>query len=187
MKWMQIARASTIAAACALMAVPVGAKPGQTLAQFETWSAQRPLLRGVARTKDETSGWPAFDLSTADHGVAWHFHAATNGAIVRSEELGIASGPGDPGTTPISHAGTGYGFTFFRSFYGSEIARDFLAAPRIAVVADPQSHVTTTFYRGNRFGYEVSGGFVTIATLRVMAQDLAQMRTCIAHPGTCNE
>ena len=182
-----IAALCLIVAACIVTTVPVRATPGQRLTEFHAWAAQRTLLRGLVRTTDELSGRPAFDLLTADHGIAWHFHATTGAGRIESEYLGIGSGGGDPGSTPIRHDGSGYGLIFLRSLYGTAIAADFLASSRIASITDRESHVVTTFYRGQRFGYEAASGFLTIATLPHMARDLAQLRTCAAHPGSCNE
>jgi hypothetical protein len=163
------------------------ALPGQSLAQFRGWTASRVPLRGLNAATDEMSGLPAFDLLTSDHGIVWHFHAATDGRTVRSEALGVGEGIAEPGTTPIRHDGVGYGFLFFRSLYGDAVASDFLTSQRVASVTDGRSRVSTSFYRGKRFGYEVAAGTITIASRSRVDADLALARKCNAAPDSCNE
>jgi hypothetical protein len=175
--------------AAALVPAAARALPGQTVVQFTTWAAQRPLLRGIQRGTDEMSGWPSFSLLTADHGVAWSVTVHADGTAIRAESLGVSDAGGAPGSEPVRHDGAGYGFTFFRSLYGNGnvIANDFRTAHLAASFTDPASKGTTQFYRGALYGYQTSSGYVTVETLRAFAQDLAEMRRCTARPGDCTE
>ena len=134
------------------------------------------------------SGLPQFRLQTADRGIAWTFDAATDArGTIRSERLAVSDAGGAAGSAPISHSGSGYGYVFFRSLYGEAIARDYHASHRVASFSDSTNHTVTSFYRGVRYGYTASAGFLTIETLSAMMQDVAQMRVCTAHPERCGD
>ncbi len=173
----------------ALNALPihVSALPGQSIAQFNVWSAQRPLLRGLQRTTDEMSGWPSFTLITADHGIAWRFIAHTNRRSVVSESLAVSAVGGEPGTEPIRQDGSGYGFTFLTSFYSAAVADDYRGAGRVATFTDSATKAVTVYSRGRRYGYVSAGGSLSIETFAEFSADLAQMRICTAHPERCSE
>jgi hypothetical protein len=81
--------------------------------------------------------------------------------------------------------GSGYGFVFFQAVYGRAVADDFRKSRRVASLRE--RHATTIFYRGNRYGYASSSGFVRIETLAVLAADIALERRCSADPAACSE
>jgi hypothetical protein len=173
----------------ALAGIPLcaAALPGQTLGAFATWRAHQPLLRGMTRSTDELSGRPAFNLLTADHGIAWSVAVATDGTAIASETLGVSTAGGEPGSEPVRQSGSGYGFTFFRSLYGAAIADDFRSAKRSAQFTDPANKTVTTYLRGRRYGYTISGGYITLSTFAAYDAAVALMRRCTARPESCGE
>lgn len=180
----------TLACTVALLfgsTVNAAALPGQTLAQFLTWSNGVHLLHGVARYTDELSGQPAFKLDTADHGIDWHFVAYSLQGRIYEESLRVGQDAG--GALPVRHNGSGYGFTFFRSLYGPAVASDFRSSHLLGTVTDATSRPPTpeAFYRGSRFGYEVIGDGILVVDLARLVPDLRQARTCAAHPERCSE
>jgi hypothetical protein len=176
-----------IAVFCAFAPLSASALPGQSIEQFNAWSAQRPLLRGLQRTTDEMSGWPSFTLLTADHGIAWRFSAHTDRRSIVSEMLAVSTTGGDPGSEPIRQRGNGYGMTFLRSLYGAAVAGDYRGAARVASFSDATTKAVTVYYRGLRYGYVTSGGSLSLETFAAFNADLAQMRRCSAHPERCSE
>jgi hypothetical protein len=177
------AAALAMAVAAASATTAADALPGQSIAGFKQWSAGKPTLRGLAPTKDEMSGRPAFELTMSDHGVAWYFHASTNGSVVLIETLSV----GTNGTTTneaIRHDGRGYGFTFWKALYGAEVAADFLAATPVFSIPAAAGQTATTYYRGKRYGYITAGG-LTVETPAHLAADVAEEKTCAAHPRAC--
>ena len=163
------------------------ALPGQSIDGFKTWSAHQKLLRGIEQKTDEMSGWPRFELLTADHGISWNVTVQTDNINIRSEALGVSTAGGAPGSEPIRKDGSGYGFGFFRSLYGPAIAADYKAAKQVAFFKDPTNGTTATYYRGKLYGYDVTNGYLTLETMRAMTQDIAQMKRCAATPANCDE
>jgi hypothetical protein len=180
---------SGLVCAIAVASIPLAATavPGQTLAQFTAWKAQQPLLRGMTRTTDEMSGRPDFSLLTADHGIAWSMNVKTDGATVTSETLAVSTPGGEPGSEPIHPSGAGYGFSFFRSLYGAALADDLRNAKPAASFIDPTNKSTTTFVRGQRFGYTIASGYITVSTFAAFDAAVALMRRCAARPESCSE
>jgi hypothetical protein len=177
------AAAVAMAVAAASAATTADALPGQSIAGFERWSAGKATLRGIARAKDEMSGLPAFDLRMSDHGIAWIFHASSDGRFVRSETLSIGSN-GTATNEEIRHDGRGYGFTFWKALYGADVAADFRAAAPVFSSRPAAGQTPTTYYRGKRYGY-VAAGTLTVETLAVFAADVAQAKKCAARASDC--
>jgi hypothetical protein len=185
-------RAAFIALCAFLVTLaPASALPGQTLPAFRVWARGIVLLRGIQPYTDELSGQPAFQLTQSDHGINWHFTAWSLRGQIYQEYLGVGEGTGTPGSLRIRHDGTGYGFVFFKSLYGSGVASDFLAAKLVGTAVDRSVRPANTqsFYRGSRFGYELgtNGGGVSVVALFRLPGDLAQARRCDARPERCSE
>jgi hypothetical protein len=178
--------ASTSLALVTFCAVPAAAIPSQSLSQFDAWAKTRPLLAGIARRRDELSGFPAFSVDTSDHGIAWRFDATSDGVTIRREMLAVGSVGKPPGSAAILHDGSGYGYVFFASLYGPAVAHDFLAAKQTAAIVDPANKTVSRFFLGKRFGYSTSGGIV-VETHAAFQIDLAQAKKCARAPQDCSE
>jgi hypothetical protein len=165
---------------------PTLAIPNQTIPEFKAWAKTRPLLATIAPRRDEMSGFPAFAVDTADHGVDWTFYATTDGKHIVRERLAVGEPGSTNGASAIRHDGQGYGLTFFRAVYGNAIAQDYLAAKLVASVTDPTDKVTTRFYRGKRFGYAAST-MIVVETYSAFDIDLALARKCSKSPQDCSE
>jgi hypothetical protein len=174
---------AAIAAAVIYTAIPARAfaLPGQTIAQFTAWAAQRPALQHLQRSRNIVTGLPEFGLVTTSLSYLVH----TDGRRIELENIGVGAGRGEPGTALFRRDGTGSGFAFFRSLYGPAVARDYRTARRVATLTAAQSGATKTFYRGKLYGYAVSGGFLTLETFASFERDLAQSRRCFAGTEGC--
>jgi hypothetical protein len=168
------------------LAGPAAALPGQSLSAFTSWAANKTVLAGISRYTGELSGRPAFRLLTADHGIAWQFIALSTGSTIRSEYLGVSQVGKAPGSQPIRHDGRGYGFAFFASLYGRDVAGDYRAARLVATIKDPTNGQVTRYYRGRRYGYAEANG-LSLKTFAAFATDLALARRCAKSPQDCNE
>jgi hypothetical protein len=179
--------------ACIALALVVAAPsaaaafPGLSLSDFKDWAAQKKVLAGMVRVRDELSGQPSFRLLTSDHGIAWRFTAQSDGKQIVREYLAVSAVGKEPGTAPIAHDGAGYGFTFFKALYGSGTASDFKAARLVATVLDRSDNTSSRYYRGALFGYTATRGTLTIATLPVFARDVALAQRCAKAPDSCSE
>jgi hypothetical protein len=171
------------AALAAVPASPARAVPAQSVAAFTAWSQSKPVLRGLKKSIDEMSARPAYNLTMSDHGIAWTFDAIVSAGTIAREALTVGS-DGTATGDAIRHDGSGYGYTFWKSLYGSAVAADFRSSHAVFATRDSVNHTATTYYRGARFGY-VSAGGLTIETPTEFAEDLAQARTCAAHPDRC--
>jgi hypothetical protein len=176
---------AAIAAAVTYTAFPARASalPGQTIAQFTAWAAQRPQLRQMQRISDVLSGFPAFRLVT----LSLSFVVRTDGRRVVFENLGVGEGHDEPGTQLIRRDGTGYGYAYLRSLYGPVVAGDYRTARRVAAFTFPPHDATIAFYRGKLYGYSVSGAFVTLETFAALALDIEQNRRCLATLDNCRQ
>lgn len=184
----RVARGACIGVAFVIAAQSAAvAEPGQSIGDFKAWAAQRKALAGIARTRDELSGQPSFSVRTSDHGITWRFAAQTDGKSVVREYLAVSAVGKDPGTAPIAHDGSGYGFTFFSALYGPDVAADFKGAKLVATIVDPTNRTTSRYYRGGFFGYTVARGTLTIADHAVFARDVALAQRCAKSPQSCSE
>jgi hypothetical protein len=179
-------RAALTLALALCCAAPASAIPGQTLSQFQAWAKTRTLLAGIERKRDELSGFPAFSVDTSDHGIAWRFYATSDGGTIRREMLAVGNPGKPPGSAAVSHDGNGYGYAFFASLYGPEIARDFEAAKQVASIVDPTNKTVGRFFVGKRFGY-ITNGSVVVEMHAAFQIDLAQAKKCARTPRNCSE
>jgi hypothetical protein len=177
-------------AAALVVAAPASALPGQTIAAFKSWTQSKSLVRNVEKKTAEMSGLPYFNVTNADHGIAWEFTANTDGKIVTDESLGVSEAGGDVGSAPIHHDGTGYGFTFFKSLYGAATAADFKSSKLVAKIIDKTDAKNVTyFWRGKTYGYSTAtnGKYLSVYSLSSFAKTLALAQRCNAHPNDCSE
>jgi hypothetical protein len=162
---------------------PAFATPGQSVPAFQQWAHEKTVLRGLAKTTEEMSGRPAYELTMSDRGVAWAFRATVVGTTIGRESLTVGS-DGTATGDAIRHDGSGYGYTFWKTLYGQSVAKDFRDSRSVFSTRDDRNHTTTTYYLGARFGY-VSAGGLTLETHAEFATELAQARICSARPDRC--
>ena len=182
------ARGACVAVAFVVAAQSAAAAlPGQSIAAFKAWAAQKKVLAGIVSVRDELSGQPSFNVLTGDHGITWRFAAQIDGKSVVREYLAVSAVGKEPGTAPIAHDGAGYGFTFFSALYGPAVAADFKAAKLVATVVDPTNRTASRYYRGARFGFTITRGTLAVATHAVFARDVALAQRCAKSPHSCSE
>lgn len=152
----------------ALIALPAGATPGQSLAEFDAWAHRNPTLYGISGDS-QLDGTIQYAVTfVAGPSTATYTAFSDKGETTIVRESIVLAAPDDYRLDRHLVVAA----RLLSAVYGRSIADDFRSA---AAVESSDGDPPTVAYRGKLFGYEITGARIGVRTLAQFDVDLATM------------